>query len=245
MRKLFKLLTFICITMTVHAAQSPKPPVAAKKPKEIITHDDKRVDDYFWLRDKTNTEVVAYLKAENKYADQVMKGTEKFQGKLYEEILSHLKETDQSAPVRKGDFYYYSRTEKGKNYPVHCHKKGNLEAKEEVLLDVNKLAKGHGFFSVGAFAVSDDNKLLAYSTDTTGYRQYTLQIKDLSTGKLLPEKFERVGSVEWAPDNQTLFFSTEHAVTKRSDEIHRHKLGEKGAQKIYHEADELYDVYVD
>jgi oligopeptidase B len=245
MRMLLKLLILLCLTMTAPVAKSPKPPIAAKKTKEIITHGDKRIDDYFWLREKTNKEVIAYLKAENKYADQVMRGTEKFQKILYKEILGHLKETDQSAPVRHGDFYYYSRTEKGKDYAIHCRKKGSLEAPEEVILNVNRLAKGHDFFSVGAFAISDDNRLLAYSTDSTGYRQYTLHVKNLETGKLLDEAFERVGSVEWAPDNQTLFFSTEHAVTKRSDEIHRHRVGEKEAPQIYFEPDELYDVYVE
>lgn len=251
MRTLFKLLIVICLTMTIAAAKSgktrqePTPPVATKKPKEIVAHGDKRIDDYFWLREKTNKQVTAYLQAENKYADAIMAGTEKFQSKLYKEILGHLKETDQSAPVRRGDFYYYRRTEKGKNYPIYCRKKGSLEAREQVILDVNKLAKGHKFFSIGAFALSDDNRLLAYSTDTTGYRQYKLHVKNLETGKLLPDSFERVGAVEWAPDNETLFFSTEHEVTKRSDEIHRHRLGEKDAPKIYFEADELYDVYVE
>lgn len=244
MRMLFRLLLIVCLTMS-GIAKMAKPPMAERKPKEIVTHGDTRVDDYFWLREKTNKQVIAYLKAENKYADSVMGGTKKFQKKLYKEILSHLKETDETAPVKLGEYYYYSRTEKGKDYPIHCRKKG-LDAAEEVILDVNKLAKGHEFFSIGAFSVSDNNKLLAYSTDTTGYRQYTLQIKNLETGKLLEgEKFERVGSVEWAPDNETLFFSTEHAVTKRSDEIHRHRLGEKDAPKIYSEGDELYDVYVE
>jgi oligopeptidase B len=245
MRTLFKLLFLTFLTMSVPAAQSPKPPIATKKPKEIVTHGDLRIDNYFWLREKTNLEVTAYLKAENKYADEVMRGTENFQKDLYKEILGHLKETDQSAPIRIGNFFYYSRTEKGKDYPIHCRKKGSLGAPEEVILDVNQLAKGHEFFSIGAFAVSDDNRLLAYSTDTTGYRQYTLQIKNLESGEMLPEKFERVGSVEWAQDNQTLFFSTEHAVTKRSDEIHRHRIGEKDAPRIYFEADELYDVFLE
>ncbi len=222
-------------------AASPKPPVAPKMPKEIVTHGDVRVDDYFWLREKTNKQVMAYLKAENDYARKMTKGAEKLQEKLYREMLGHLKETDQSAPVRRGEFYYYHRTEKGKDYPIHCRKKGP-EGVEEIILDVNALAKGHDFFSIGAFEISDDNRLLAYSTDTTGYRQYTLQVKDLQSGKLVGEKFERVTSVEWAPDNKTLYFVTEHPVTKRSDEVHRYRLGEKEAAKIYFEPDELYDL---
>lgn len=244
MRTLATLLCLLLMMKYSAAEALPKPPVAPKKPKEIITHGDRRSDDYFWLRGKTNKQVLAYLKAENDYAKKVMRGTEKIENKLYKEILSHLKETDQSAPVRYGGFYYYSRTEKGKDYPIYCRKNGE-QGVEEIVLDLNALAKGHGYFSIGAFEISDDNRLLAYSTDTTGYRQYTLQVKNLETGKLLSAKFERVGSVEWAPDNETLFFSTEHAVTKRNDEIHRHRLGEKGAEKIYFEADELYDVYVD
>jgi oligopeptidase B len=244
MRKLAKLLCLFLIMKNSAIASPPKPPIALKKPKEIVTHEDKRVDDYFWLRAKTNKQALAYLKAENDYAKKMMRGTEKFEAKLYKEILSHLKETDQSAPVRRGAYYYYHRTEKGKNYAIYCRKKGEQGA-EEIILDVNALAKGHQFLSIGAFAVSDDNRLLAYSTDTTGYRQYTLQFKDLETGKLIDEKFERVGSVEWAADNKTIFFSTEHPVTKRSDEIHRHRLGRKGAEKIYFEPDELYDVYVE
>src|ERR1041385_8782012 len=123
MRMLYKLLIGICLTMSV-PAKTPKPPIAEKKPKEIVTHGDKRIDNYFWLREKTNKQVIAYLKAENKHADEVMRGTEKFEKNLYKEILGHLKETDETAPVRHGDFYYYSRTEKGKDYAIHCRKKG-------------------------------------------------------------------------------------------------------------------------
>jgi len=245
MRAFFTLLVLTVLTMTLPAAKVPQPPVAPKKPKEIVMHGDKRVDDYFWLREKTNQEVVAYLQAENKYTDAILGGEKKRQARIYKEMLSHLKETDESAPVRRDDYFYYHRTEKGKDYAIYCRKKGSLEAKEEVILDVNALAKGHDFFSVGAFEVSDDNRLLAYTTDTTGYRQYTLRVKNLETGKTLADTAERVGSVEWAPDNQTLFFSTEHAVTKRSDEIHRHRLGDKAYDKIYFEPDELYDVFLD
>jgi oligopeptidase B len=236
----------LAMTEIFHSmAVEPKPPTAKKEPQEIVTHGDKRVDDYFWLRQKTNSEVTAYLKAENSYTDAVMAPTKPLQEKLYREILGHLKETDTSAPVKRGDYFYYWRTEEGKNYPIHCRKCGSLEAAEEVILDVNELAKGHNFFHVGAFRPSDDNTLLAYTTDTTGYRQYTLQIKDLRTGKLLPEKFERVDDVVWLPDNKTLIFVTEDEVTKRSDSVHGHVLGEKEAERIYFEPDELFDVGVE
>ncbi len=223
----------------------PQPPSAAKVPKAITIHGDTRVDDYFWLRDKTNAQVIAHLEAENAYADSVTQPLQKFRDRLYREIIGHLKETDSTAPVKKGDYYYYSRTEKGKNYSIHCRKHGTLTAPEEIILDVNALAQGHKFFSIGAFLPSDDNNLLAYSTDTTGYRQYTLVVKDLRTGQLLPDKLERVTSAVWATDNQTLFFVTEHPVTKRSDEFHRHKLGDNRPEKLYFEADELFDLGVE
>jgi len=236
------MVTTIPYASTGLAAE--KPPVAKKIPKEIITHGDKRVDDYFWLREKTNHAVMAYLEAENAYSDAITKPLQGFRDQLYREILGHLKETDTSAPVRRGDFFYYTRTEQGKNYPIHCRKQGNLDAPEEILLDLNALAEGHKFFSVAVALPSDDNNLLAYTTDTTGYRQYTLQIKDLRTGKLLPEKFERVDEVAWATDNKTLFFVTENEVTKRQDELHRHVLGTASAERIVFEPDELFDISV-
>ena len=228
---------------SAHAALL-KPPVAKPIPKEIVTHGDKRIDPYFWLREKTNSEVIAYLEAENRYADTVMQPLEPFRQKLYREILSHLKETDSSAPVRRGEYWYYTRTEEGKNYSIHCRKRGNLQAAEEIILDVNKLAEGFKFFSLGTVLPSDDNYLLAYSTDTNGYRQFTLQIKDLRTGKLLPDKFERVTSVAWGTDNRTLFFVTEDPITKRSDSFFRHVLGNPSTNRLYFEPDELFDIGV-
>lgn len=230
--------------MAIFAAdsQSPTPPVAKRVPKEIVTHGDKRVDDYFWLREKGNPEVMAYLNAENAYAEAVTRPLQPVQERLYREMLGHLKETDGSAPVRRGDFYYYFRTEQGKNYAIHCRKKGSLAAPEEIILDENALAEGLKFFSVGAAVPSDDNTLLAYTTDTTGYRQYTLQVKDLRTGKLLPEKFERVDDVVWGTDGKTLYFVTENDVTKRHDEFHRHELGTSVTERLYFEADELFDI---
>jgi oligopeptidase B len=227
------------------AAQKLAAPVARKVPKEIVTHGDRRVDDYFWLREKTNVEVMAYLDAENAYTDAATLPLKSFRKKLYREMLGHLKETDSSAPVRRGDFFYYTRTEKGKNYPIHCRKRGSLKAAEEIVLELNQLAAGLKFFSIGAYIPSDDNTLLAYTTDTTGYRQYTLHIKDMRTGKLLPDQFERVDEVVWATDNKTLFFVTENAVTKRQDEFHRHVLGSATAERLYFEPDELFDISCD
>jgi len=218
-----------------------KPPMAEKKTKTTNIHGETLVDDYFWLREKSSPQVIAYLEAENAHTDAALKPTEALQQKLYKEMVGHIKETDQSVPYRWGNSFYYTRTEQGKQYPTYCRKLGTLEAKEEVILDQNELAKGLKFFSIGAFVVSDDGNLLAYSTDTTGYRQYKLQIKDLRTGQLLPETFERVGSVMWATDNKTLFFTTEDAVTKRSDKFFRHVLGDK-TDLVLEEKDEIFDL---
>ena len=227
------------------AAQKLAAPVAKKVLREIVTHGDVRVDNYFWLREKTNADVIAYLEAENAYTDAVTQPLKSLQKRLYQEMLGHLKETDTSAPVRRGDFFYYTRTEKGKDYAIYCRKPGSLKAVEEIVLDLNKLAAGHKFFSIGAYVPSDDNNLLAYTSDTTGYRQYTLRIKDLRTGQLLPDQFERVDDVVWATDNKTLFFVTENAVTKRHDEFYRHALGGATPERIYFEPDELFDISCD
>jgi hypothetical protein len=168
------------------------PPAARKVPKSMTTNGDTRVDNYFWLREKSNPEVVSYLEAENAYTTAYMKPTEEFQQKLYAELLGRIKQTDTNVPYRLGDYFYYTRTEEGKQYPIFCRKRLDRDAREEVTLDVNELAKGQKFMSIGAYSVSDDGNLLAYSTDSTGYRQYTLRVKDLSSGRLLTENIERV-----------------------------------------------------
>jgi oligopeptidase B len=222
----------------------PAPPVAKKAPKTTEIHGQKLVDNYYWLRDKKNPEVKAYLDAENAYTDAVMKPTETLQKKLYDEMLGRIKETDVEVPYKEGDYFYYSRTEAGKQYQIHCRRKGSLEAPEEVLLDVNELAKGQKFMSLGAYDVSDDGNLLAYTTDNTGFRQYTLAVKDLRSGKLLPDHAERVGSVVWANDNKTIFYSVEDDTTKRQYQIYRHTVGTSGSDKLaYEEKDEKFDVF--
>lgn len=223
-------------------AETPQPPMPTKKTKVTKIHNDTITDDFFWLREKSNPEVIKHLEAENAYADTLMGPRKALQEKLYQEMVSHIKETDETVPYRWGNYFYFSRTEKGKQYPIYVRKKGNLDAKEEVLLDLNELSKGFKFYSVQSFVPSDDGNLLAYSTDTTGYRQFKLQIKDLRTGQLLPDTFERVGYVAWAPDNKTIFFTTEDATTKRSDKFFRHVLGGK-TELVYEEKDELFDVF--
>src|SRR5467141_170180 len=222
----------------------PAPPVAKKIPKTTEINGRKMVDNYFWLREKQNPDVKAYLDAENVYTDAVMKPTEGLQKKLYDEMLSRIKETDVEVPYREGGYFYYSRTEAGKQYPIHCRKKDSLDAPEEVVVDVNELAKGQKFMSLGAHVVSDDGNLLAYTTDNTGFRQYTLAVKDLRTGKLLPDHAERVGSVVWANDNKTIFYTVEDDTTKRQYQVYRHTAGTSGSDKLaYEEKDEKFDVY--
>jgi oligopeptidase B len=225
-------------------AGAPQPPMAEKKPKTTNIHGVTLVDDYFWLREKTNPAVMSHLKAEDAYTQTVLKPTAPLQEKLYNEMLSHIKQTDENVPYRYGNYFYYTRTVEGKQYPIFCRKKGSTEAPEEILIDVNELAKGQPFMSIGDFIPSDDGNLLAYSTDNTGYRQYLLQVKDLRTGQLLPERMERVTSVVWANDNKTLFYVTEDAVTKRSDKFFRHVLGSEKYDTVYDEKDELFDIGV-
>ena len=250
--RLFCLLLLLCvlpISSKVKAqsnggAGAPQPPMTEKKPKTTNIHGTTLVDDYFWLREKTNPAVMAHLQAEDAYTMSVMKPTEALQQKLYNEMLGHIKQTDVDVPFRWGSYFYYTRTEEGKQYPIYCRKKGSLAAPEEVVLDQNELAKGQKFMSVNTFVPSDDGNLLAYSTDNTGYRQYTLQVKDLRTGEVFPERIERVNGVSWATDNKTFFYVTEDAVTKRSDKFFRHVVGSEKSDLIYDEKDELFDIGV-
>jgi oligopeptidase B len=223
----------------------PTPPVAKRVPKTDVIHGDTRVDDYFWLREKESPEVIAYLEAENAYTDANLKGTEDFQKTLYDEMLGRIQETDLSVPYKQDGWYYYARTEEGKQYPIYCRKPGSLDADEQITLDLNVLAEGLAFLSLGAYAVSDDGNLLAYSTDVTGFREYTLHVKDLRTGELLPDTIEKVGGVHWAADNKTLFYTTEDEA-KRSYRIYRHEVGEadkSGDALIYEDLDALYRVF--
>src|ERR1044072_3014830 len=195
-RILFSLLVLSISTFAIMKVMAQdgnsmlQPPATEKKPKVTEINGDRMVDNYFWLREKTNPAVIAHLEAENAYAAAVMKPTEALQEKLYNEILSHIKQTDNTVPYRWGDYFYYTRTVEGQQYPIFCRKSAlnGARAQEQVLLDLNEMAKGQKFMSVGSFAPSDDGNLLAFSTDNTGYRQYTLQIKNLKTGELLPEK---------------------------------------------------------
>jgi oligopeptidase B len=240
------LLTLALIETAMMAQeQVPKPPEAKTVPQTTQIHGYTVVDEYAWLVDKTKSDpaVLAYLKAEDEYANNLMKPAEAFREALYQEMLARIRETDENVPYRKGNFFYYSRTEKGKQYLIFCRKKGDLKASEEITLEQNKMAEGRKFFSVGAYRVSEDDNLLAYSTDTTGFRQYQLHVKDLRNGKIVEKIAERVTSVAWANDNKTLFYSQEDETTKRSHKVFRHVLGSGKHELLYEEKDELYRVY--
>jgi oligopeptidase B len=245
------LLLISTSTLSTVMAQDGKssmmlqPPNTEKKPRVTNINGDRLVDNYFWLREKSNPAVIAHLEAENAYTAAMMKPTEALQEKLYQEILSHIKQTDVTVPYRWGDYFYYTRTVEGQQYPIYCRKHGSTSAAEEVLLDLNEMAKGQKFMAVGSFAPSDDGNTLAYSTDNSGYRQYTLHFKNLKTGELLPDHMERVDDVAWITDNKTIFYVTEDEVSKRNDKLWRHVLGTDKYELVYEEKDELFDIGVD
>jgi len=207
------------------------------------------VDDYAWLRDKENPDVTAYLEAENASAEAVMAPLTGLREELYKEMLSHVKQTDVSVPYRDGLWWYYTRTEEGLQYAIHCRKRGTAagpdpDAAEEVLLDGNELAKGHAFFAIGDTDITDDGRWLAYTTDTKGFRQYALRIKDLKTGETLPGEVERVGSVVWAADNLKLFYTVEDEQQKRQFQLWRHALGTPHSEDAltYQDDDERFNL---
>jgi oligopeptidase B len=225
------------------------PPTARQEPRETTLHGIVLHDAYAWLRDKENPEVTTYLEAENAYAEAVMAPQAALREQLYDEMLSHIKQTDVSVSFRDGEFWYYTRTEEGKQYAIHCRRRGSHsapddDAPEEILLDGNAMAEGHAFFSIAATDISDDGRWLAYSVDYTGFRQYTLFIKDLETGELLPGSVERVGSVVWAADNFHLFYSVEDEEQKRQFQLWRHMRGTPYAADVlvYQDDDERFNI---
>ena len=229
--------------------QQLQPPIARKDHKETSLHGAVLIDDYAWLRDKESPEVTAYLEAENAYAEAVMAPLDGLREELYREMLSHMKQTDVSVPFRDGGWWYLTRTEEGLQYAIHCRKLGTsagpeADAPEQVILDGNQLAEGHAFFSIGATDISRDGRWLAYTTDTTGFRQYALRVKDLETGETLSGEVERVGSVVWAADNRTLFYTVEDEEQKRQYQLWRHTLGAPHAEDalVYQDDDERFNL---
>ena len=228
--------------MTHSGFSTHTPPIAPKHPYVHVLHGDERLDDYFWLRDRDNPDVMAYLEAENAYTEIKMEHTRSLQDTLYQEMLSRIQEDDLSVPYREGEFYYYTRTETGKAYPIHCRKLGSLDATEEILLDQNQLAEGHEYFQLGVFEISPNHQLLAYSVDTTGAERYTLFFLDLATRKLYPETIpDTYVAFEWGNDNQTVFY-TQVDAAHRPDKLFRHQLGQsiENDQLVFHEPDDAY-----
>jgi len=252
MSKMFYVLSLAFIVIfignTVIVAQTDmKPPVAKKEPKVLKIHGYEITDNYAWLRDrndKKNPEIIKYLEDENAYTDSFMNPHKPFVENLYKEMLGRIKQTDLSVPYKLGDYWYFNRTEEGKQYPVYFRSKAKDGKDAEILLDQNALAEGFKYFAIGDFEVSDDGNFLAYSTDTTGYRQYTLQIKDLRTGKILSDRIERVTSVEWSNDGKYLFVVQEDAVSKRSDKFWRHTVGTDKTDLLFEEKDPLFNIGV-
>jgi oligopeptidase B len=221
------------------------PPVARKIPHVEIVHGERREDDYFWLREKADPEVRGYLESENAHTERVMKPTEALQEALYREMLARIKEDDTTVPYRFGEWLYYSRTEKGKQYPIYCRKRDRSDAPEEVTLDLNALAEGHAFCALGVYAVSDDGRRLAYTVDFTGFRDYALYVKNLETGLLEADHVDKVASVAWSADLSILFYVSEDAA-KRPYRLWRHRLGTPAADDVLlsEEADPLYRLHV-
>jgi oligopeptidase B len=245
-RPLPAVLFFSLFAASLRAESPPpevKPPLARKVPHVTKAHGETRTDDYFWLRDRDGPEVLAHLKAENAYAEAMTRHLKAFQQRLYKEVLARTQQTDSSVPYRDRGFYYYTRTQEGKEYPALCRKKGSLDAPEEVLLDGNALARGHPFFDVGDAEVSDDGRLLAYATDTTGSREYRLWVKDLRSGKHLEAGTRKVTTLAWSADNRTLFYVAEDRA-RRPCRLYRHRAGSDTDDLVYEEKDERFRLSV-
>jgi oligopeptidase B len=245
------LLLFSCFTFVVGNSQNINskmqekntPPIAKRIPHKLEKHGHVRNDEYYWLNDRENPEVIDYLNKENDYYNKETANTVDFQKDLFEEMKSRIKEDDQSVPYLYNGYYYITRHEKGKDYPIYSRKKGSLEAKEEILFDCNELAKGQSYFQLGGLSISEDNKWAAFSVDLVSRRQYTLQFKNLETNEILPTKIINTsGGATWAADNKTVFYSRNDEVTLRTDKIFKHKLGSDSAedQLVFFEKDETF-----
>ncbi len=218
-------------------------PLAKKEPKELTLHGDTRIDDYYWLRNREDSSVIAYLEAENAYRESIMKDTEELQSELYDEIVGRIKQTDMSVPYRLNGYYYYTRYEEGKEYPVYCRKKGSLDSDEEILLNVNEMAEGFSYYQVAGLSISPDNKMLSFGVDTLSRRIYNIYFKNLETGQILEDKLDVTsGGVAWANDNETVFYTVKDEQTLRPYKVYKHRLGTDNTddELIYTEEDETF-----
>ena len=223
------------------------PPTAKKIPKKLVKHHHVRIDNYYWLNERENPEVLDYLKAENEYAEKVFhQPTKTLQKTIYREIIGRIPQKERTVPYFYNGYWYYTRYEKGKEYPIYCRKKEKKSAPEEIMLDLNILAKGFAYFDINNWEVSQDNKILAYSVDTVSRRQYTLCFKNLETGETLPEKIQNTsGDIAWAYDSKTVFYAHKNKAL-RPDKIFRHILGENPANDklVFHERDAAFETGV-
>lgn len=253
-----KIIASICLLSLIFATsckkQTPQedrmnhtPPTAQKIDKHLEIHGDVRIDPYYWLNDRENPEVIDYLERENDYYDKMTAHTKDFQADLFEEMKARIKEDDESVPYLYKGYYYITRYETGKDYPIFTRKKGSLDAEEEIMFNGNEMAEGHSYFNLAGINVSPDNKLAAFAIDTVSRRNYTIQIKNLETGEIYPQKIElTTGSSTWANDNTTLFYTRKDPQTLRSDKIFRHQLGSNSQEDvmIYFEEDDTFRTYV-
>ncbi|MBN8642047.1 MAG: S9 family peptidase [Flavobacteriales bacterium] len=253
MKPLILICSCLIFAAGISQTSTPKmqttllPPVAKKKPHTIEKHGNVRTDNYYWLNERENPEVIDYLNQENDYYQKATAHTKEFQDQLFEEMKSRIKEDDESVPYLYNGYYYITRYETGKDYPIYSRKKGSLEAKEEIMFDCNEMAKGHSYFQLAGLSVSEDNKWVAFGVDLVSRRQYTLQFKNLETGEILSTKIENTtGGATWASDNTTVFYTRKDSVTLRSDKIYKHKLGSDASKDelVYHEKDETFNTFI-
>jgi len=223
------------------------PPVAKKIPYKLTVHNDTRIDNYYWLNNREDKEVLDYLNAENEYTKAIMQHTESFQKELFEEMKARIKEDDTSVPYKLNGYWYFTKFETGKDYPIYVRKKGHLEAAEEIMFDCNAMAKNHAYFKLGGISISPDNTMAAFSTDVVSRRQYTIQIKNLISGEIYTDEIKNTtGSITWANDNKTLFYTKKDEVTLRSHKIFRHVLGTDVEDdiEVFHEEDETFNTFI-
>jgi oligopeptidase B len=242
----YLLLTLLSSSLFSLPAICQTPPVAQKVPKELVAHKHKRIDNYFWMNQRENPKVAEHLNAENAYTAEVLKSTLELQDKLYKEIVGRIKQTDMSVPFKENGYWYFSRYEEGHEYPIFSRKKETLDAPEEILLNVNELAKGHSYFRVGGVTIPINNEIMAFSYDTMGRNNFTIRFMNLSSRELLPGVIHNTtGNIVFANDSKTLFYSIKDK-SLRSFKILKHKLGqkEKKDEIVYHEKDATFDTYV-
>jgi oligopeptidase B len=243
----FIALATLALALTACSGEKASSPMPApeKRPVTLETHGDKRVDDYYWLRERENPEVIAYLEAENTHTEKALRPFKGLQSVLFEEMKARIQQDEETAPYKRGDYYYYVRYIEGSEYPIHARKKGSLDAEEQIVLDVNKLAGDADYFSVRGFSVSPDDRIAAYGVDTAGRRFYDIYFLDIETGELLADKIDATtANFEWANDSQTILYGKQHPETLRSYQVYRHQLGQPDDSLVYEEEDDTNYLYL-